>query len=872
MWFWLATAGILFSAGAGILAGFWAWSKPFNKSDFDIVWAIVTLVFCAAIGLTFRLKQGRFLISIHILLFAFLLLISMVHGRTASAVLVLIWLTAISAGIGNYCLTRFFSPVITTGTERFILSTALGFGLLIFLTFTLAALHLLSLTVMFSFLIVLTAVLFRSLIRMAIEFRTALGRVRSAWRSTDLSLASIAIAAGCICILSSLVWALSPAIQHDALRYHLGAPVLYIQNHGMIEIPEDNSTYYAHNGEMLYTLALMVAGQPLPSLLHLAFFLLTLPLIYSLGRSVGGTRTAALATLLFVSLPLVTWQSGIADIDMIVTFFTFGSIYCAYQWWTQKQDSWLTISGILAGLGLGTKLNAALVILPLSIFIFIALTVRNASPGPVLRGLVRFHLPAFALLAPWLVREFIWTGNPIFPYFYGAPEEYGSYSGRTPDKGVSVMIQRAGKWDEFLDFIRLPWELSVRLYDESTPRGRLAGITLLALPWFYLRRSTSSNLIVCLALLSLATSFLWNFVSDVSRYLLPVLPVFAILAALNIDFVLKQIPENRFSKYLQIFAMAIALCYLAATRLSSIVAGWAVPERFPYRVALGVETRHQYLSRTLPVYDAYQYLEQQGAQKVLSIGNDFRVYSKARVHGVLGSSYLRHYIASLPPTQKLLDTFHEVGYDFLLLDLNNVNHFYEPEFFQVSAIKESFLSRFTRLEFANRNVYVHRILKQESFESHEPANLLTNSGFEQIKEDRIPAEWFGFGDHALENKARTGASAVRVWSAGCLIQRVPVHPGELYTLGHWSRSDRTKQNARLQINWLDANSNLIDASIQVIPVTSEWQWNKMSANAPKGARFAQVYASAHEQDEVTFDDFEFVQGTLYGRESNVVGR
>jgi hypothetical protein len=126
-------------------------------------------------------------------------------------------------------------------------------------------------------------------------------------------------------------------------------------------------------------------------------------------------------------------------------------------------------------------------------------------------------------------------------------------------------------------------------------------------------------------------------------------------------------------------------------------------------------------------------------------------------------------------------------------------------------------------------------------------------------------EWITYGYPTIDRtgtRAHSGKCAVKVNGQSGFYQRIPVGAGKLYTLGHWSRADRPKQAARLQINWLNSSMTIIDVSILLVAEDSEWKWSQMSVTAPDGAAMANVYASVHPTSEVWLDDFEFTKGAV----------
>jgi hypothetical protein len=189
--------------------------------------------------------------------------------------------------------------------------------------------------------------------------------------------------------------------------------------------------------------------------------------------------------------------------------------------------------------------------------------------------------------------------------------------------------------------------------------------------------------------------------------------------------------------------------------------------------------------------------------------------------------------------------------------------------YQVSVLDELFLRQFARLEFARHNVYVYRLFPDDSGDSFVEANLLANNGLEETNAQGNLAGWFAYGTPLIDRtrtRAHSGHVAVQASHDAGFFQRVAILPGKLYTLGHWTRADQRGQSARLQINWLDSSAKMVAVSIDVVPTSAAWQWHQMSARAPIGAALAQVYVSVHENGEVWFDDFQFVQGDLYSKQ------
>lgn len=844
---------------AGVFAGLEAWNHLLNYSPFDHRWALLYLAVFVSIGLLCWSWRGRLLILTTVFGVVGFIVLNMTAAHTIGAWFTLPWIMMVSAGLGDKTLRSLVRSIRMSTLERLILAIAVGLGELALLTLAMGLFHVLHRELGYVILGGLTILFVPAMVRFSWELVRLPGELRRIWQESDLRVFSVGLSLLGICLLGALVWAVAPSIHYDALNYHLGVPAIYVQHHAIVEVPEEFRSYWAHNAEMLYTMALVLTGQPLPTLIHLIFGLLTVGLVFSLGKRLASTRVGLMAAVLFYSMPIVTWESGVAYIDLIVTLYTFGAVYAVIVWWLEQDDAWLTLAGLLAGFGLGTKLNAILVLLPFSLSLIFALVLRYGASRRSLDGVLRFGLPALLLVAPWLLRDWVWTGNPIFP-FYNAFFQSPKWGHENTFFNFSMF----GKGHGIFDLLRLPWDLSVKssAFMEAARPGFVGGLPLMALPWLYLWHSTALRRLLAMMLaLVLGVIVLWFWIGQYLRYLLPLFPLLAVLAALNIEELWLRLLRYGWWRQVVPFALVITLLYVGATRVVDTIASWQIPERYPYRVAFGLETPGAFLSRAMPVYDALQFLNNQGEgkHKVLSIGNEFRMYTTAQISSVHGSREAGLFAASLPPGANLAQALDRQGYHFLLINQNEIRA--RPGMYQLAALDESFLQQFTRLEFARRNVYVHRVLHHGSESSSvKVENLLSNTGFEQADTHGNLNGWFAYGSGRIDQTgalSHSGKVAVQASGEAGFFQRVAVSPGRLYTLGHWIRADQPGQFARLQVNWLDGSLKIVDVSIDVVPTSAAWQWHQMSVTAPSSASLAQVYVSVHGDSKVWFDDLNF---------------
>ncbi len=241
-------------------------------------------------------------------------------------------------------------------------------------------------------------------------------------------------------------------------------------------------------------------------------------LTYKLARKYYSHQISLLAAVIFYCTPLVGWQSGSAYVDLLRTFFEVLALYLVLA---NKK----TLSGIALGLAISTK---TLALGSLGIF------------GMLSKFSWKLIFPAVLIAAPWFIWAYLKTGYPFYPLGAGildATHGLGNF------------------WPPFpLDWSLLIYLVTLPFWPRKTLVFKYAVLSYLV--WFITPRTGET------------------------RFLLPYLPAFAVLAAGAIE---KK-------KVLIVVALGIAI-------LSIFYRGAANSRLLPY--LLGRETKEQYLCRRL---------------------------------------------------------------------------------------------------------------------------------------------------------------------------------------------------------------------------------------------------------------------------------
>ncbi len=241
---------------------------------------------------------------------------------------------------------------------------------------------------------------------------------------------------GCIIVLSCV-----PPVSRDALAHHLAVPKLYLKHGAIYQIPDIEFSYYPMNLDLLYLIPLYFGNDIIPNFIHFSFALFTAGIIFGYLKKRTDTLCALFGVLFFLSLPVIVKLSITAYVDLGLIFFSAASLLYLLKWAEQGFSlRFLLISAVCCGLALGTKYNGLIVLFLLTLFVplivlnlsyknwhfstpelkFHFSTPEDSQADFIYKGLgyaAVFFIVAMAVFSPWMIRNYIWTDNPLFPLY-----------------------------------------------------------------------------------------------------------------------------------------------------------------------------------------------------------------------------------------------------------------------------------------------------------------------------------------------------------------------------------------------------------------------------------------------------------------------
>jgi len=221
-----------------------------------------------------------------------------------------------------------------------------------------------------------------------------------------------------------LVNAWAPEASPDGSGYHLSLIARYLRAHAFERV---TTNWYAALGEgieMLYAPAFSIGRHSAAALVHFAFLTALALAIAAFGRRIGKFWAGAAAAVLVFISPVVGIDGTSAYIDVGTATAAFAAFYFLELWDAERNPRLLIPAGLLAGYTCASKYTAF--VLVIYAVAFVAWRSRRALPALVVASC------AAVMIAPWIVRSWVWFANPIAPvgnalfrnpYFYVFAEQ-----------------------------------------------------------------------------------------------------------------------------------------------------------------------------------------------------------------------------------------------------------------------------------------------------------------------------------------------------------------------------------------------------------------------------------------------------------------
>jgi len=584
---------------------------------------------------------------------------ALLDSAFAVGLVALVALLAIALGRRAQRLARLDG--VLGGAEGFAIEAALGLGLIAFCFLLLGLLGLFHSWVLIACAFLLGLLAWPEIGRAALDGMHLPRRVFAEAREGGffgLSVTAIGVAV----LLFSVLEALGPPAENDALMYHLQAPRMFMEAGRLFPTPE----IWQANGpmltEMLYALGLAFGTDSFARLLHLLFSTLLAVATFGVAKQDLGARGGWFAAAVLLGIPILPLWGSLALTDMAWALYCFLAVLATLRWSTDGDRRWLVIGGVLTGFAASSKylgLGIALLLIG-----WIAGSRRHSDRRARLKAVVVFVACAAAVATPWFVKNLLWTGNPVYPFLFGGPDW-------TPLRLSYLMtyLRSFGAGTGVVETLLLPWNLYVRhaefgtimtSIDVPSPFFLLA----LAFPWARPPAGWGS-----LGVLTVLAMLVWAAGSQQTRFLLPLYPILTLLSVVTLCWI-----DARWQRPgLRVILPALALGAIATTLAYQVVNATTTRT---LSVVLGWESKASYLRRILYDYSAMEFIEDELPEnaQVALLWDGRGYYCDSRCLPDADLSRWPRLLQETGSAQAAVETLRARGVSHILVDLEELSN------------------------------------------------------------------------------------------------------------------------------------------------------------------------------------------------------
>jgi hypothetical protein len=317
----------------------------------------------------------------------------------------------------------------------------------------------------------------------------------------------------------TLIGAVAPAKGNDALVYHLSDAKYFAQHHMVTFIPYTSTSIWPYFMQMFFTLGMLFDNPLLAKLFHYAMALFGGFAVYSFGRRYINREVAFLAAAIFYLTPGVFTQATYAYIDVGWAFYTFIGFYAILLRDSSSERTLLIFAGVMCGIAADTKYIGLITPVAIGLILIIKGFLHRENYKDLTNSFTLFTITVLVVIFPYYIRPYLYTGNPLYPFYVKYIGESGWYvpSGFGMDRNL-------------INLIVSPWYLTY--YPGKTFGGnesQLGPIFLAFLPaLFFLRRKGKPILLISIFVGIFYC--LWFFKFPAARYILPIIPFLALLS------------------------------------------------------------------------------------------------------------------------------------------------------------------------------------------------------------------------------------------------------------------------------------------------------------------------------------------------------
>lgn len=342
-----------------------------------------------------------------------------------------------------------------------------------------------------------------------------------------------------------LLGGMTPPRDFDVREYHLQGPKEWFQAGRITTLEHNVYTSFPFLSEMQSLAAMILTGDwwqgAMVGKLTLACFqILTTLCVFAIARRWAGPGCGLIAAVACLSTPWVLRISLIAYAEGAIAFYlvstTMAALLVSQIETAADRRRMVAVTGFLAGSAMASKYPGLVsVVIPIGLYFAVlyaagppafaasaVTTQRRSRTAEFMLSAGVFCIAVFVAAGPWLAKNFLATGNPVYPLAYSvfAAEDWSPQ--------MDAKWKRAHSPPDH-DFQRLPLHLADVAARSDWQSGLLFALAVPVL--LMIGRHRPARWLWLSVVWMLATW--WALTHRIDRFWVPVIPVLAVLAGIS---------------------------------------------------------------------------------------------------------------------------------------------------------------------------------------------------------------------------------------------------------------------------------------------------------------------------------------------------
>jgi Dolichyl-phosphate-mannose-protein mannosyltransferase len=406
---------------------------------------------------------------------------------------------------------------------------------------------------------------------------------RGAWSAAGRLRVPLAVVA--VLLAADVFLASAPPTSGDAIAYHLSAPKEWLAAGRIFPIWWDWNTFQPFATEFHEALGQAVWNGRAAMVVAALLGVFSVCCIYGLVRDLAGRAAAMVAALVWVAQGMFVWESTGGFVELALAGFVALAAWHLVSLHRTGRGQDALWAGLAAGAAAGTKYHG-LIFVPVFALLAVLLVQRRR---PLVLGL---FAAGTCVALPWYMRNWIVTGNPLYPFAAGV------FGGRYLDAGARYDLNQSLSAYGLPGIWRLPFfPIEFVLHTGRYERGYSFSPALFLLAPIGAALGNRTARFIGLGIAAYLVVW-WETMHQVTRYLLPVLPFAALLTG---------------SAAVALFERGRrARLYLAAVAVVTVLPFVAIAGVFTWRIgpgAAGVESTPTFVQKQTGTYEAFHWLD-----------------------------------------------------------------------------------------------------------------------------------------------------------------------------------------------------------------------------------------------------------------------